>query len=83
MRAPELSRVGSRVRRRLNLDYALRGEPLACIDHFLAERRGSCLRGVTGERGLEAAHGATLRARTLGTRGDELVCLTRVEEGGP
>ena len=35
LRTPELLPLGSRIRRRLNLDYASRDELLACLDHLL------------------------------------------------
>ena len=35
-REPELLPLGSRIRRRLLLDYASRDELLACLDHLLA-----------------------------------------------
>src|SRR6202035_5687189 len=35
-RSPELLPLGSRIRRRLSLEYASPGELLACLDHLLA-----------------------------------------------
>ena len=35
LRSPELQPLGSRIRRRLALDYASRDELLACLDHLL------------------------------------------------
>lgn len=35
LRSPDLLPLGSRIRRRLTLDYASRDELLACLDHLL------------------------------------------------
>lgn len=41
LRTPELLPLGSRIRRRLTLDYASRDELLACLDHLLETAGGS------------------------------------------
>jgi len=84
LRSPELLPLGSRIRRRLTLDYASRDELLACLDHLLAAAGNSAL--MTSELRVTLADHAAGNYRVLMNLGDELLTvaadreLTRLDE---
>lgn len=73
LRTPELLPLGSRVRRRLTLDYASRDELLACLDHLLESAGNPSL--MTTELKATLAHHAAGNYRVLMNLSDELLTL--------
>ena len=77
-RAPDLLPLGSRIRRRLNLEYASREELLACLDHLLAAAGNSALM-TSVLRGTLADHAAG-NFRVLMNLADELLAVAADRE---
>jgi general secretion pathway protein A len=73
LRTPELLPLGSRVRRRLMLDYASRDELLACLDHLLESAGNPSL--MTTELKATLADHAAGNYRVLMNLSDELLTL--------
>jgi general secretion pathway protein A len=71
LRSPELLPLGSRIRRRLVLDYASRDELLACLDHLL-ETAGNLSLMTTELKATLADHAAG-NYRVLMNLADELL----------
>ena len=78
LRSPELLPLGSRIRRRLTLDYASRDELLACLDHVLAAAGSSSL--MTSELRVTLADHAAGNYRVLMNLGDELLAVAAERE---
>jgi general secretion pathway protein A len=78
LRSADLLPLGSRIRRRLTLDYASRDELLACLDHLLAAAGNPSL--MTSElRVTLADHGAG-NYRVFMNLGDELLAVAADRE---
>jgi type II secretory pathway predicted ATPase ExeA len=77
-RAPDLLPLGSRIRRRLNLEYASREELLACLDHLLAAAGNSAL--MTSELRVTLADHAAGNFRVLMNLADELLAVAADRE---
>jgi len=73
LRTPELLPLGSRIRRRLVLDYASRDELLACLDHLLETAGGASL--LTTELKSTLADHAAGNYRILMNLADELLSV--------
>lgn len=73
LRTPELLPLGSRIRRRLMLDYASRDELLACLDHLLESAGNPSL--MTTELKATLADHAAGNYRVLMNLSDELLTL--------
>jgi general secretion pathway protein A len=73
LRAPELQPLGSRIRRRLILEYATRDELLACLDHLLEVAGNPSL--MTTELKATLADHAACNYRVLMNLGDELLSI--------
>lgn len=73
LRAPELLPIGSRIRRRLVLDYASRDELLACLDHLLEAAGNPTL--MTTELKTTLAEHAAGNYRILMNLADELLAV--------
>ena len=73
LRTPELLPLGSRVRRRLMLDYASRDELLACLDHLLEVAGSPSL--MTTELKTTLAEHAAGNYRILMNLADELLAV--------
>lgn len=73
LRTPELLPLGSRIRRRLVLDYASRDELLACLDHLLDAAGNPSL--MTTELKATLADHAAGNYRVLMNLSDELLTL--------
>jgi general secretion pathway protein A len=73
LRAPELLPIGSRIRRRLILDYASRDELLACLDHLLDAAGNQNL--MTTELKTTLAEHAAGNYRVLMNLADELLAV--------
>lgn len=71
LRTPELLPLGSRIRRRLALDYASRDELLACLDHLLEAAGNPSL--MTTELKATLADHAAGNYRVLMNLADELL----------
>lgn len=71
LRSPELQPLGSRIRRRLTLEYASREELLACLDHLLEAAGNPSL--MTTELKATLADHAAGNYRVLMNLGDELL----------
>jgi general secretion pathway protein A len=71
LRSPELLPLGSRIRRRLMLDYASRDELLACLDHLLETAGNPSL--MTTELKATLADHAAGNYRILMNLADELL----------
>jgi general secretion pathway protein A len=71
LRSPELLPLGSRIRRRLTLDYAARDELLACLDHLL-DAAGNLSLMTTELKSTLADHAAG-NYRVLMNMADELL----------
>jgi general secretion pathway protein A len=71
LRSPELLPLGSRIRRRLVLDYASRDELLACLDHLLETAGNPTL--MTTELKATLADHAAGNYRVLMNLADELL----------
>jgi type II secretory pathway predicted ATPase ExeA len=78
LRSPELLPLGSRVRRRLVLDYASRDELLACLDHVLAAAGNPGL--LTTELKATLAEHAAGNYRVLMNLADELLAIATDRE---
>lgn len=78
LRTPDLLPLGSRVRRRLTLDYASRDELLACLDHLL-EAAGNPTLMTTELKSTLADHAAG-NYRVLMNLSDELLSLAADRE---
>jgi type II secretory pathway predicted ATPase ExeA len=72
-RSPELLPLGSRIRRRLVLEYASREELLACLDHLLEVAGGASL--LTTELKSTLADHAAGNYRILMNLADELLSV--------
>ena len=77
-RAPDLLPLGSRIRRRLTLDYDSRDELLACLDHLLAAAGNSSL--MTSELRVTLADHAAGNFRVLMNLADELLAVAADRE---
>ncbi len=73
LRSPELLPIGSRLRRRLQLDYASRDELLACLDHLLTAAGNPSL--MTSELRVTLADHAAGNYRVLMNLADELLSV--------
>jgi len=73
LRTPELQPLGSRIRRRLNLEYASRDELLACLDHLLETAGNPSL--MTTELKATLADHAAGNYRVLMNLCDELLAI--------
>lgn len=71
LRSPDLLPLGSRIRRRLTLDYASRDELLACLDHLLSAAGNPAL--MTSELRVTLADHAAGNYRVLMNLADELL----------
>ena len=80
LRSPELAPLGSRIRRRLTLDYASRDELLACLDHLLETAGNPTL--MTTELKATLADHAAGNYRVLMNLADELL-TTALDHGLP
>ena len=78
LRAPELLPLGSRIRRRLVLDYASRDELLACLDHLLETAGNASL--MTSELKTTLAEHAAGNYRVLMNLADELLAVATERE---
>ena len=78
LRSPELLPLGSRIRRRLALDYASRDELLACLDHLLAAAGNQSL--MTSELRVTLADHAAGNFRVLMNLADELLAVAADRE---
>jgi general secretion pathway protein A len=78
LRSPELLPLGSRIRRRLTLDYASRDELLACLDHLLAAAGNPSL--MTSELRVTLADHAAGNYRVLMNLADELLAVATDRE---
>lgn len=73
LRTPELQPIGSRIRRRLTLEYASRDELLACLDHLLETAGNSTL--MSTELKATLADHAAGNYRVLMNLCDELLAI--------
>lgn len=78
LRSTDLLPLGSRIRRRLTLDYASRDELLACLDHLLAAAGNPSL--MTSELRVTLADHAAGNYRVLMNLGDELLAVAADRE---
>jgi type II secretory pathway predicted ATPase ExeA len=78
LRAPELQSLGSRIRRRLVLDYASRDELCACLDHLLETAGNPAL--MTTELKATLAEHAAGNYRILMNLADELLAVAAERE---
>lgn len=78
LRSTDLLPLGSRIRRRLTLDYASREELLACLDHLLAAAGNPSL--MTSELRVTLADHAAGNYRVLMNLGDELLAVAADRE---
>jgi type II secretory pathway predicted ATPase ExeA len=78
LRSADLLPLGSRIRRRLTLDYAQPAELLACLDHLLATAGNPSLM-TTELRGTLADHAAG-NFRVLMNLADELLAVAADRE---
>ncbi len=78
LRSPELLPIGSRIRRRLVLDYASRDELLACLDHLLEAAGNPTL--MTTELKTTLAEHAAGNYRILMNLADELLAVAADRE---
>ncbi len=70
-RTPELLPLGSRIRRRIRLDYADREQLTSCLDHLIAEAGNSAL--MTTELKTTLAEHAAGNFRVLMNMADEML----------
>ena len=77
-RSADLLPLGSRIRRRLTLDYASRDELLACLDHLLAAAGNPSL--MTSELRVTLADHAAGNYRVLMNLADELLAVAADRE---
>jgi type II secretory pathway predicted ATPase ExeA len=78
LRSPDLLPLGSRIRRRLTLDYASRDELLACLDHLLSAAGNPSL--MTSELRVTLADHAAGNYRILMNLADELLATAADRE---
>jgi general secretion pathway protein A len=78
LRSPELLPLGSRIRRRLVLDYASREELLTCLDHLLVAAGNPSL--MTAELKATLADHAAGNYRVLMNLSDELLAVAAERE---
>jgi type II secretory pathway predicted ATPase ExeA len=78
LRSAELLPLGSRIRRRLTLEYATRDELLACLDHLLATAGNPSL--MTTELRVTLADHAAGNYRVLMNLADELLAVAADRE---
>jgi type II secretory pathway predicted ATPase ExeA len=78
LRTPELLPLGSRIRRRLSLDYAHRDELIACLDHLLTAAGNPTL--MTTELKAVLADHAAGNYRVLMNLADELLTVAADRE---
>ena len=78
LRIPELLPIGSRIRRRLVLEYASRDELLACLDHLLDAAGNPAL--MTTELKTTLAEHAAGNYRILMNLADELLAIATDRE---
>lgn len=78
LRSTDLLPLGSRIRRRLTLDYASRDELLACLDHLLTAAGNPSL--MTSELRVTLADHAAGNYRVLMNLGDELLAVAADRE---
>lgn len=78
LREPELLPLGSRIRRRLALDYASRDELLACLEHLLDAAGNSAL--MTTELKMTLVDHAAGNYRVLMNLSDELLSIAADRE---
>ena len=78
LHAPDLLPIGSRIRRRLVLDYASRDELLACLDHLLDTAGNPTL--MTTELKTTLAEHAAGNYRILMNLADELLAVAADRE---
>lgn len=78
LRSAELLPLGSRIRRRLTLEYASRDELLACVDHLLLAAGNPAL--MTSELRVTLADHAAGNYRVLMNLGDELLAVAADRE---
>lgn len=78
LRSAELLPLGSRIRRRLPLDYASRDELLACLDHLLSAAGNPSL--MTTELRVTLADHAAGNYRVLMNLSDELLAVAADRE---
>jgi general secretion pathway protein A len=78
LRSADLLPLGSRIRRRLNLEYASRDELLACLDHLLNAAGNPSL--MTSELRVTLADHAAGNYRVLMNLGDELLAVAADRE---
>jgi len=78
LRAPDLLPLGSRIRRRLTLEYASRDELLACLDHLLEAAANPTL--MTTELKATLADHAAGNYRVLMNLCDELLAVAADRE---
>ncbi len=77
-RQPDLLPLGSRIRRRLTLDYAERDDLCACLDHLLDSAGNPAL--MSTELKTTLAEHAAGNYRVLMNLGDELLCTAAERE---
>lgn len=80
LRSADLLPLGSRIRRRLTLEYASRDELLACLDHLLTAAGNPSL--MTSELRVTLADHAAGNYRVLMNLGDELLAVAADRELG-
>jgi type II secretory pathway predicted ATPase ExeA len=78
LRSAELLPLGSRIRRRLTLEYASRDELLACLDHLLTAAGNPSL--MTSELRVTLADHAAGNYRVLMNLADELLAVAADRE---
>jgi len=77
-RNPDLLPLGSRIRRRIQLDYADRDQLCACLDHLIEAAGNSAL--MTTELKATLAEHSAGNYRVLMTMADELLCVAAERE---
>jgi type II secretory pathway predicted ATPase ExeA len=77
-RHADLLPLGSRIRRRLRLEYAERDELSACLDHVISTAGNSAL--MTSELKMTLAEHAAGNYRVLMNMADELLCVAAERE---
>ena len=80
LRHPDLLPLGSRIRRRLHLDYASRDELLACLDHLLETAGNGAL--MTSELKATLAEHAAGNYRVMMNIADELLAAAAERDQG-
>ncbi len=77
-RNPDLLPLGSRIRRRAHLDYAVREDLCACLDHLIDAAGNSAL--MTTDLKTALAEHAAGNYRVLMNMADELLCVAAEKE---